>query len=465
VTLPKFEFSYFNPKTHQYVVYRSAAYQWNVLSGPPKPTLINSTVGERLPQSFLYVKTNLNEPMTGVLFYENQFLRFITIVATLIYLIGLVYQLRAKALIRYLGYYNYNLARARALKKIKKLAKSPTDIKNDTFYKDIIAVLQRYICEKKQVAVSDNSLLQIKELLAQSNLPVSLQHSVTTFVLTVNDIRFSPRVEPGENRDAHCLALSKLIKSIDKALRKKSKPVKAACFFLLSISLYTAPMPQVLFSQGNNLFKNGNYIQATEKFKQLEKAGVKSAALYCNLGNSYYKSGQFGNALYNYQKGLYKVPFNQELLQNRLITSNRLGVVNNDTDTLFNQLKTANLIGYMAIFLFALSSLIYLLSVIKGPKGSRRIRGIFRFCLFSGCLLFLGAACFIANKRSIKYGVITSRQCVSRVGPSPLARQAITLKEGETVVIKNEYHHWFKIEQQGQIISWLSSTNVGIVNP
>ncbi len=54
------------------------------------------------------------------------------------------------------------------------------------------------------------------------------------------------------------------------------------------------------FESGKELFKSARYSEALKKFEQARKQGLKTVALYYNLGSTYYKLGDYSNAARNY---------------------------------------------------------------------------------------------------------------------------------------------------------------------
>lgn len=54
------------------------------------------------------------------------------------------------------------------------------------------------------------------------------------------------------------------------------------------------------FESGKELFKSARYSEALKKFEQARKQGLKTVALYYNLGSTYYRLGDYSNAARNY---------------------------------------------------------------------------------------------------------------------------------------------------------------------
>ena len=68
--------------------------------------------------------------------------------------------------------------------------------------------------------------------------------------------------------------------------------------------------------EGNAAYDEGNYEQALTLYGQIEEAGVESAALYYNMGNTFYKMKSYPKAILYYEKALKLDPGNEDIRTN-----------------------------------------------------------------------------------------------------------------------------------------------------
>jgi tetratricopeptide (TPR) repeat protein len=59
--------------------------------------------------------------------------------------------------------------------------------------------------------------------------------------------------------------------------------------------------PDSGFEQANKLYEQSKFVEAAKGYKAVMDSGSRSAALYFNLGNALFKSGQIGRAIVNYR--------------------------------------------------------------------------------------------------------------------------------------------------------------------
>ncbi len=101
--------------------------------------------------------------------------------------------------------------------------------------------------------------------------------------------------------------------------------MKNILFLLLLIAnTLTAQNVDTLFVSANELYRNGAFEEAIEKYKKIESQDAVSSELYLNLGNAYYKLNKVGPTIFYYEKALKLDPLNEDV-KNNLIFAKRNG--------------------------------------------------------------------------------------------------------------------------------------------
>ena len=78
--------------------------------------------------------------------------------------------------------------------------------------------------------------------------------------------------------------------------------VHLSAFILLTFVLPSAAAPLTDLSAAESQYRQGNYEQAANIYQSLLRQGLAGGELYYNLGNCYYKMGQYGLAILNYER-------------------------------------------------------------------------------------------------------------------------------------------------------------------
>ncbi|MFL3025288.1 MAG: SH3 domain-containing protein [Candidatus Neomarinimicrobiota bacterium] len=89
-------------------------------------------------------------------------------------------------------------------------------------------------------------------------------------------------------------------------------------FIIINLVLFSISSSQnadSLFQLGNYYYESEEYENAVNHFHELEK-DFTHEHLYLNLGNSYYRMGELGNAVWAYEKGHSISPRDKDILYN-----------------------------------------------------------------------------------------------------------------------------------------------------
>jgi|TARA_B110000438_G_scaffold269233_1_gene285446 tetratricopeptide (TPR) repeat protein len=81
------------------------------------------------------------------------------------------------------------------------------------------------------------------------------------------------------------------------------------------LSIVTTQSSDSLFQLGNTYYENEQYETAASTYEQLEN-DYSHEYLYLNLGNSYYRMGELGNAVWAYEKAYSIAPRDQDIIYN-----------------------------------------------------------------------------------------------------------------------------------------------------
>ena len=94
-------------------------------------------------------------------------------------------------------------------------------------------------------------------------------------------------------------------------------------FLFVNIIIANSSLDQSFYN-GNNFYKNNDYISAISFYEDIIKQGWESSNLFYNLGNSYFRQNQLGNAIWSYKKGLMLDPRDKDLIHNLEIAKSRM---------------------------------------------------------------------------------------------------------------------------------------------
>ena len=97
----------------------------------------------------------------------------------------------------------------------------------------------------------------------------------------------------------------------------RSLPVLLAALLALACAgAASGQTPDSLFSRGCDLYEAGEFASALNAFEAAGRGGVANAALYYNLGNTYYRLGSEGRAVASYRRARMLEPRDEDIKAN-----------------------------------------------------------------------------------------------------------------------------------------------------
>ncbi len=87
---------------------------------------------------------------------------------------------------------------------------------------------------------------------------------------------------------------------------------------LVTVFVGTSPVAgqQEIFAQGNQFYQAEDYAAAIEAYEAVRAGGFESTGLHYNLGNAYFKTGELGRSILNWERALRLSPGNADASAN-----------------------------------------------------------------------------------------------------------------------------------------------------
>ena len=214
---------------------------------------------------------------------------------------------------------------------LKRLQLAGTFLKQNlytAFYEELHKALLGFISDKLNVPVAELSKDRIAEALKEGNVDQAHSDKFIEMLDACEFARYSP--DSGhEAMTAHYNSAVDVISSIDSNMKSKNNNVKKTAVFAIAL-VCALPFAadarneymDSLWNAANQAYTEGRWTDAVSDYQMISDAGLESAALYCNIGDAFYKAGNVPEAILYYERALKLDPsyedarFNLELMNN-----------------------------------------------------------------------------------------------------------------------------------------------------
>lgn len=220
------------------------------------------------------------------------------------------------------------------------------------------------------------------------------------------------------------------------------------------------------FQEVNKLYADGKFDQAISDYQDLLKS-KKSAEIYYNLGNTYFKDKQIGKAILNYERAKRLDPRDPDIRSN-LAYANRLIEYKIEDKRSWYLQKINELISYLRFeecwLLFLSSYSMFLISILIFFLRKRPLFGKVNLIL----LTFVIVASFplllkVGESGMNDEAIVTAKQTEVRYGPSTVDRIAFRLVEGLKVAIHDHKQDWYRIRLRDGRSGWVRDSEMSVI--
>ena len=228
-----------------------------------------------------------------------------------------------------------------------------------------------------------------------------------------------------------------------------------------------------LMTKANESYERGEYAEAAQQYEALVDQGYDDAALYLNLGNAYFESGDLGRAILSYLRAQQLSPRDPDIRDNlELAHSMTVDRVPAERDSLVESVShfvrlwiTPGELGAAALLLWILSGTAICALVVWRAFALRRVvRAVTAVATAATVMSFLLVVTVVYANPYDNTGIVTTGSIEIVSGPGPQYAGEFSLHSGAQVRVTDSRHGWLKIALPGgELRGWVPSHVVDIV--
>ncbi|MBI5410116.1 MAG: tetratricopeptide repeat protein [Nitrospirae bacterium] len=235
-------------------------------------------------------------------------------------------------------------------------------------------------------------------------------------------------------------------------------------FLFLVASAHADNSHEALFKKGNRLYEKGIYDEAVKEYSRLLDQGFQSGNLYFNLGNSYFKKGEPGRAILNYERAKRLIPDDSDLQSNYNYALSKIEKTSLQA-ALPSIEKILGLFSKLTINGLAILVSVVYVGIISILTASIFIQSVRRYRIIGICILsivFISGAFSLYCRVSVldNEAIVISKNAEAKFEPLDNATTHFTLYEGMKVYILESKKDWSKIKRPDDKTGWIKSQDI-----
>ena len=235
----------------------------------------------------------------------------------------------------------------------------------------------------------------------------------------------------------------------------------------------TAVGAQTLAGQAGEAYQRGDYAEAIALYEQSAAQEGVSAAFYYNLGNAYYKSGLYPNAILNYERALLLSPGDPDIRFNlQMARSKTIDKITPETEMFFvtwyrSLINLTSVDGWArtALVILALAIVLALVYLFTEPVWLRKL-GFFGALVLLVCFVVANVFAYTQKQSFVnRNGAIIMAPAVTvKSTPSKQGTDLFILHEGTKVEITDgAMRQWKRIRLADGKEGWLETSQIEII--
>ena len=219
-----------------------------------------------------------------------------------------------------------------------------------------------------------------------------------------------------------------------------------------------------LFEAGNRAYEEGRFAEAITNYSRMVSSGQVSAAIFFNLGNAYFKSGQLGRAIASYLNAERLAPRDPDIKANLEFARKQSKGPSWSSDRLFRALGQLSINEWTALAVCALWMLFLLLTLREvRPNLKASLRNPVLIAVFACVVLWAMAGTALERANSIQIAIVTAPEAIVRHGPLQESQNAFTAHDGSELRILDQKDQWLQVSAGPGRVGWIPEENLVVL--
>lgn len=215
------------------------------------------------------------------------------------------------------------------------------------------------------------------------------------------------------------------------------------------------------FAKANQEYADGKFKEAAADYESIVQSADWSAALFYNLGNAYFRTGEFGRAILNYERALALEPNHPEAQANLRIARDEaraLELAPAWPDRIMRNATVMQLTVAAAVLFWAGLFLLVSFLLSKRRRGSRL--GLAFCCLLAAAALVAALFATERGPRGKGLAIVTAPEINARLATADTASTVLALPAGSEIKVEQQRGDWVYALLPNSLHGWLPASAI-----
>jgi len=213
----------------------------------------------------------------------------------------------------------------------------------------------------------------------------------------------------------------------------------------------------------NRAFAAGHYHESALDCQSVLAQNGYSAPVLFDLGNSFYREGDYAEAILAYERARWLSPHDPDIAANLQLARKQAGlpVPEPSASEKFARFLSASGWAWLGSGAWTLLCLSLLARTILPPS-----RSLCSFTAFAGVLvLFTAVAAMVVSSTPLRQAVVIDKNASALISPFPAAQAAFSPAPGEILTVQKIYNDFLFVKDASGHAGWISQTQIVPIIP
>lgn len=218
------------------------------------------------------------------------------------------------------------------------------------------------------------------------------------------------------------------------------------------------------FAKANQDYSEGHFQEAADGYQKLVSAGQPSATLFYNLGNAWFRLGNFGETILNYQRALALDPHHPEAAANLALVRDAARALELKQGRLDRYVEVGTSAQYSIAATVAFWAVVFCAARLFFSR--RRSAAVLSLIILL-IVVFAGAVFALYSLETGRKGralaIVTGKKIEARLATADNAGSVLALPPGSEIKVLSQRGDWLYATLPNELRGWIPANSAKLV--